>query len=118
MREIRYQHEPGSLPPSLEKVSFLRGLDGDTIDGLLSESVLLECNPGDTIISEGDDSKFFCILLKGAMEILKDGKQVNQVSDSGAMVGELALVTDSTRNASVVAKVFLREDWAGSSNST
>ena len=103
MREIQYKHEPGSLPPTLQKVPFLHGLKGSTVDNLLTDAVLLECNPGDKIISEGDHSKFFCILLKGAMDIVKDGKKVNCISDSGAMLGELALVNDSARSASVVA---------------
>jgi CRP/FNR family cyclic AMP-dependent transcriptional regulator len=103
MREIQYRHESGSLPPSLEKVPFLRGLDAAVSESLIADSVLLECDPGDMVIEEGDDSKFFCILLKGAMDVVKAGKKITRFSDPGEMLGELALVNDSTRSASVVA---------------
>ena len=103
MREIPFRHDSGTLPPSLRKVPFLRGLDAGVSEKLMAESVLLECDPGDTIIIEGDESKFFCILLRGVMDVVKDGKNVNRISHPGEMLGELALITDSRRSASVVA---------------
>lgn len=104
MREIRYRHESGQLPPSLERVPFLQGLEESMADTLLTDAVLLECDPGDTLISEGDDSRFFCILLKGAVDILKDGEKVNTIRHSGEILGEMALATENPRSASVVAK--------------
>ena len=99
MREYRYRHESGQLPPSLEEVPLLSGLEDSMIDTLLSDAVLLECNPGETIISEGDDSKFFCILLRGTVDITKDGEKVAQLAQAGEIVGELALATENTRSA-------------------
>ena len=72
-------------------------------DSVLSKAVLLECEAGETLIKEGDDTKFFCILLKGAVKIVKDGKKIAEVSESGQMLGELAMVTEHARTASVVA---------------
>lgn len=103
MREISYHHEPGHLPETLQSVPFLRGLDSALIDRLLTDTVLLECEPGDSIIQEGERTKFFCILLRGAMDIVKNGKTVSRVSNSGDMLGELALVSDTARTATVVA---------------
>ena len=103
MREIHYRHESGSLPPSLQQVPFFGGLNSAVLDKLLAEAVLLECDPGDTVISEGDESKFFCILLKGAMDVVKDGERITRIREAGQILGELALVNDSRRSASVLA---------------
>ena len=103
MREIQYRHESGSLPPSLQQVPFLRGLKVEVLDKLLSGAVLLECEAGDAVISEGDESKFFCILLKGTMDVVKDGERVTRIGEPGEVVGELALVNDCRRCASFVA---------------
>jgi len=103
MHEIRYRHESGKVPPSLETVPLLHSLGDTTMDSLLSQAVILECERGDTLIEEGDDSKFFCILLKGAVDIIKEGEKVNRINDSGEIVGEMALVTENPRSASVVA---------------
>ena len=103
MREIRYHHESGKVPPSLEEVPLLHSLGDATMDRLLSQAVILECERGDTLIEEGDDSKFFCVLLKGAVDIIKEGEKVNRIHDSGEIIGEMALATENPRSASVVA---------------
>ena len=64
------------MPPSLGRVPFLLGLEPTVIDKLLGNALLLECDAGETLIIEGDDSKFFCILLKGSMDVIKDGKKI------------------------------------------
>ena len=91
------------MPPSLGRVPFLLGLEPTVIDKLLGNALLLECDAGETLIIEGDDSKFFCILLKGSMDVIKDGKKITRISNSGEMLGELALVNDRARTASVIA---------------
>jgi CRP-like cAMP-binding protein len=91
------------LPPSLDNVPFLHSLKDTIVDKVLAEAVLLECEAGEKIIKEGDSSKFFCILLKGAVDIVKGGKKLSSISHSGEMLGELALVNDHHRMASVVA---------------
>ena len=103
MQEIEYIHKSGEIPESLQSVPFLHELDSPMVDQLLSEAVLLECNPGDIIICEGDFTQFFCILLRGAMDIVKDGKTVGSLSHAGEIVGELALTVGTARTASVVA---------------
>ena len=103
MREIKYNHQPGSLPDSLQHVPFFHELKSGLIDELLSDAVLLECDPGDEFICEGDTTKYFCILLKGAMDILKNGRKVGSLKHPGEVVGEMALVTGTRRTASVVA---------------
>jgi len=103
MREIRYNHVPGKVPPTLESVPFLQGLDSNIVDKVLADSILLECDKGDVIITEGDTSRFFCILLKGAVDIQKGGKSVARVDGAGEMLGELALLSDHARSATVIA---------------
>ena len=103
MRTITYHHVPGALPDSLQNVPFFLGLEDALIDKLLEESVLLECDPGDTIITEGERSRFFCILLKGTIDIVKQGKKVGRVANSGEIIGELGLASDTARTASAVA---------------
>ena len=103
MREIFYRHEGGAVPPTLQKVPFLHEFEGDHLDAILTNMVVLECEKGDVIIEEGDDSKYFCILLKGAVDITKGGERVAHLYGAGEMLGELALLSGERRTASVVA---------------
>ncbi|MEM7146389.1 MAG: cyclic nucleotide-binding domain-containing protein [Verrucomicrobiota bacterium] len=101
MREIPYNHEPGNVPPSLAKVPFLSNISGDCLDEILSHTCVVECDPGDTIIKEGEkaeDAPFF-ILLKGSLLISKGGKEITRIDTAGEIVGELALLnTDDTED--------------------
>ena len=103
MREIHYRHQEGMLPPTLQSVPFLQALDGEMLDKVLGNTVIIECERGDVIIKEGDDSNYFCILLKGTVDVTKGGERVARLDGAGEMLGELALLNGENRSASVVA---------------
>lgn len=101
MRIIPFNHEPGCLPPTLAKIPFLAQLEGKTLDGLLARSSVLEFLPGDIILKEGDHSDDFCILLKGAARVVKGTEEVARIDETGALIGELALLNGEARTATV-----------------
>lgn len=103
MREIPYLHESGLLPPTLARVPFLAKFDSPQLDQLLSNAVILDCDPGDVIIEEGHGSKFLCILLRGSVSVVKGGVSIATIKDAGEVFGELAVLNDEARTASVVA---------------
>jgi cGMP-dependent protein kinase len=57
---------------------------------------------GATIIEQGEPGKKFYILKDGTAKVLADGKEVGQLK-SGTYFGEMALLDDEVRKASVVA---------------
>ncbi|KAK9447552.1 cyclic nucleotide-binding-like protein [Limtongia smithiae] len=64
-------------------------------------------NAGDVIIKEGDVGDLFYLIEDGEAEVFKDGQgKVNQFS-KGAYFGELALLNDRPRAATVVAKTHV-----------
>src|SRR6478609_160916 len=99
MRVIPFNHEAGRLPPSLARVPFLAQLTCTAVDGLMSRSSILEFFPGDVLIKEGEQSTFFCILLKGAVRIVKGVEEVARIEENGALLGELALLNGEARSA-------------------
>jgi CRP/FNR family cyclic AMP-dependent transcriptional regulator len=64
----------------------------------------LNLAPGDTLFKQGDRGDAMFIVLEGAMEI-RVGDEVVETSTRGAILGEMALVDESPRGATVVAKV-------------
>jgi CRP-like cAMP-binding protein len=58
---------------------------------------------GDTIIAEGDIAREMFLLRKGAVEIRVHGNTVEEVT-AGGIFGEMALIDQSSRSASVIAK--------------
>jgi CRP-like cAMP-binding protein len=57
---------------------------------------------GEILFSEGDPGDCMFVLLEGAMDVVIGGKTVES-SSRGALVGEMALIDNSPRGATVVA---------------
>ena len=111
MKEHPFMH----LPATVHGVPFLSGLDEPTLEAVLRGSTLLEFEPGETIITEGDEGEEFYVLLRGHVDIVKAGTKVGEIEGRGQTVGELTLLNHEPRAASVVAaeKAFcLRIDRA------
>ena len=57
--------------------------------------------PGDCVIDQGDVGDNFYVSESGTFTVLKDGKTVGQITTPGAAFGELALMTNAPRAASL-----------------
>jgi CRP-like cAMP-binding protein len=67
------------------------------------ETGALQLAPGDSLFREGDKGEKSYVLLEGDMEILL-GDFVLANGGPGALIGEMALIGESQRTASAVAK--------------
>ena len=71
------------------------------------ETGALQLATGDSLFREGEKGEKMYVLLEGEMEILL-GDFVLETVRQGALIGEMALIDDSPRTASVVAKTPCR----------
>jgi len=71
------------------------------------ETGALHLAPGDSLFREGDKGEKIYVVLEGEMEILL-GDLVLETAGPGSLIGEMALIDDSPRTASVVAKTPCR----------
>jgi CRP/FNR family cyclic AMP-dependent transcriptional regulator len=71
------------------------------------ETAALQLAPGDSLFREGDKGEQTYVLLEGEMEILV-GDFVLETVGPGALIGEMALIDESPRTASAVAKTSCR----------
>jgi len=67
----------------------------------------LQIAPGASLFREGEKGEKMYVLLEGEMEILL-GDFVLETVRQGALIGEMALIDDSPRTASVVARTPCR----------
>lgn len=103
MKEYAFIHEHGQVPDSLRTVPFLESFSDEQLDDVLNSSSYIQCEPEDVIIQEGAVDSRIYILLNGSVDVRKDGKTLTTIKRPGEVFGELAVVNDDRRSASVVA---------------
>ena len=103
MKEYPYHHEPGQLPPSLASIPFLTGFDETGVNQILDNTSIVECDRGDTLIREGESPEFLYILLRGQVGVYKGHEKITSLNASGELIGELGLLNNEARSASVIA---------------
>jgi CRP-like cAMP-binding protein len=104
MKEFAYIHEHGHVPDALRALPFLGFFDDEQLDDVLDSSNYVQCEPGDVMIDEGAIDSRIYILLRGEVEVRREGKLLATIGRAGEVFGELALVNEDRRSASVVAK--------------
>ncbi len=67
------------------------------------ESDAINLSPGDTVFREGDKGDLMYVLLDGNVDIVV-GDVVVETAERGAIFGEMALIDNSPRSATVIAK--------------
>jgi PAS domain S-box-containing protein len=58
---------------------------------------------GEILFLEGDDSQDLYILVSGSLDILKGNKKINEVTEKGALFGEISFLLGGKRTASAKA---------------
>ena len=104
MKELAYIHEEGEIPDSMKDIPFLQSFSQHDMDDILNSCSILECDPGDEVLSEGKAANRMFILMSGTLEVTKDGEHITDFNGTGHLFGELAALEDEHRSATVVAK--------------
>ena len=92
------------MPDTLRDVPFLESFSEEHLNDVLHSSAIVECDPGDIIIEEGEEASRIFILLAGEVDVTKNGDTLATMSSIGDIFGELAALEDETRSASVIAR--------------
>jgi predicted MFS family arabinose efflux permease len=95
-------------PVDARRYALLRGdrifapLPVDTLERLAHDLTQVDARPDDEIITEGDHGDRFYLIDEGAVEVVEAGAQIGR-QGSGESFGEIALIRDVPRTASVRA---------------
>jgi MFS family permease len=86
----------------LEAVPMFAPLPGGSLEHLAARLVPLRVEPGTVIVREGDEGDRFYILAEGTLEVSQGGARLSDL-EPGGYFGEIALLRDIARTATVTA---------------
>jgi CRP/FNR family transcriptional regulator, cyclic AMP receptor protein len=86
----------------LETIELFAGLSRRGREEVARQADEVDIDTGEKLVSEGRFGYEFFVIEKGTAEVLRDGQQLAQLGP-GDFFGEMALLGDVRRNASVVA---------------
>ncbi len=87
----------------LATVPIFAPLPGASLEHLAGRLTPLRLDPGTVVVKEGDAGDRFYIVAEGEVEVTADGGTVSRLG-AGGYFGEIALLRDVPRTATVVAK--------------
>jgi CRP/FNR family transcriptional regulator, cyclic AMP receptor protein len=92
---------------ALDGVPLFDGLSKKELTQLARLSEDLEVEPGKVLCKEGEIGKEFFVIVDGKVEVNRKGRRV-ATRGSGEFVGEIALLEDLPRTATVTAETPVR----------
>ena len=82
----------------------LQKFEAESIGRLLKLSKIRQYDKGECIIQEGDQDPWLYFLLSGKVRIEKEGVDIVKINTIGDLFGEMRIVDNSSRSASVYAE--------------
>jgi MFS family permease len=87
----------------LTSVPIFSPLPGPSLENLAARLVPLRVEPGTIVVREGDPGDRFYIVAEGTLEVSEYGRATSELR-AGSYFGEIALIRDVARTATVTAK--------------
>jgi CRP/FNR family cyclic AMP-dependent transcriptional regulator len=96
-----------SKADALRRCPLFEALSKDELRDLAKVTEDLEVEAGKVLCREGETAQEFFVIVDGEVEVTRDGRRLSTLSD-GDFFGEIALIEDIPRTATVTATSPLR----------
>ncbi|MFP4446845.1 MAG: cyclic nucleotide-binding domain-containing protein [Desulfosudaceae bacterium] len=103
MIESKYLKDNIQNIQKLMAIPALKDFETRNLSKILRLSKIREYEDGETIIKEGDVDPWLYFLLSGQVRVKKGGVEISTISTTGEIFGEMRIVDDKARSASVFA---------------
>lgn len=100
-------HVPTDIRERIRELPALAGITDEGIESLLADATTRRLEPSEVFIVEGEPSSSAYLIIEGDVEIVRstgDGEVVVATRGAGELVGEMGLLMEARRNATVRAR--------------
>jgi CRP/FNR family transcriptional regulator, cyclic AMP receptor protein len=92
---------------ALKRAPLFEGLSRKELEHLAQLADDLEIPAGKVLTKQGDTGREFFVLMDGEVEVVRDGEVIG-TSGAGDFIGEISILEDMPRTATVTAKTPVR----------
>ena len=93
----------------IEQLELLKGVNLDSVQGLLDHCPLREVKAGEVLIRAGDSNNFLYLVVSGRFRIhLKLDEDPMKAAEAGELIGEISLIDGQPASAYVIADADCR----------
>lgn len=103
MIESKYLKENIENIQRLMTIQALKHFETRNLGKLLRLSKIRQYEDGERIIQEGDLDPWLYFLLSGTIRVVKEGVEISTISRKGEIFGEMRIIDDQSRSASIYA---------------
>jgi len=103
MIESKYLKQNIENIQRLLSISALKNFETKNLSKLLRLSKIRQYDDAETIITEGDYDPWLYFLLSGSIRVAKEGVTISSIDKQGEIFGEMRIVDERSRSASVYA---------------
>lgn len=100
--DVRFVFRPDVLS-ALRRVTFLQPLHPPPFERLSQTATWVDIPAGDSVIVQGELGDAFYVVDHGRLSVTKDGQLLPYTMDAGESFGELALLRNAPRSATITA---------------
>jgi len=104
MKTFKSGAELGHIATIFEKIPFPEGFKKRYLHEILESGKMVRYSPEEIIIAQGDIGNEIYVLLAGKVRVVKDNKTISCIDEIGDIFGEMALMNEDVRSASVIAE--------------
>ena len=84
-------------------LEFRHGSGGSNIPSVLRDNEIVEVKAGQRIFQQGEASDYLYYVAEGEYRVIVDGNHVANLSPADVLMGEMSLLLEETRSATVIA---------------
>jgi len=104
MRESSYLEGNNQIVAVLKQLQAFKSFTDDGLQKLLKLSKIRTFTPDEVIIKEGVHENIMYVLISGSVNISKDNKKILNLKRTGDIFGEMSLLDEEPRSATVTAE--------------